>query len=351
MFKAQKQFTNSFFGAYAYDPIITRHENHILVRMNKLIDWSFVENEVADCYSDQGQHAYHPVILFKLHIIQHLYNLAERGVCEQTDLNVMYRYFVGLGMTEEVPHWTDMGKFRQRIGEEAFERLFYRVLDEAERLGIKISKKRNVDATDVKADVDIARCVKGKQGDDDKSWIDRNSTDSDARCGRKGNKPNSKRWYGYKSHMNQDTETELIMAATTTDASQTDESQMVRLIEKEQEFRGKYAIRKQGGDKAYVGHYEELEKRGVLDYTIPRDNMQEEQKKKQKNRHYLHVKYQRYKVERKFAEGKKHHHLGKARYRGRWRVHIQSLLIYLTMNLKRIVNLVMPIPAKIQVYR
>jgi IS5 family transposase len=266
-------------------------------------------------------------------------------------MSIVYRYFAGLGLTEEVPHWTDMGKFRQRIGEEAFERLFYRVLDEAERLGIEISKKRNVDATDVKADVDIARCVKDKQDDDDKSWIDRNSTDPDARCGRKGNKPNSKRWYGYKSHANQDTETELITAAATTDASQTDGSQLVGLIEKEQEFRGEDAIRKQGGDKAYVGHREELEKRGVLDYTIPRDNMKAEQKQKQKNRHYLQVKHQRYKVERKFAEGKKHHHLGKARYRGRWRVHIQSLLIYLTMNLKRIVNLVMPIPAKIPVYR
>ena len=48
MFKEQERFTNSFFGSYAYDPIISRHENHILVRMNKLIDWSFVEEEVAD---------------------------------------------------------------------------------------------------------------------------------------------------------------------------------------------------------------------------------------------------------------------------------------------------------------
>jgi hypothetical protein len=43
-------------------------------------------------------------------------------------------------------------------------------------------------------------------------------------------------------------------------------------------------------------------------------------------------------VERKFSEGKNCHHLGKARYWGRLKIHIQSLLIYLTANLKKIAN-------------
>ena len=349
MFKTQQAFNNSFFGAYAYEPIILRHKNHLLVRMNDLIDWSFVETELAGCYSNKGQHAYNPIILFKLHIIQNLYNLSERTVCEQTDLNILYRYFVGLGMSEDVPHWTDLGKFRERIGDELFEQLFYRVLAEAEKLGLKISNKRNVDSTDVKANVDISRCRKDKQDKDDKTWIDRNSTDPDARCGKKGNKPNSKRWYGYKSHINQDPETELITAIQTTDASQTDESMLIPLIEQEQKFRGKESVRKQGGDKAYVGLTEDLQKREVLDYTIPKDNMKKVKEQKQKNRHYLHLKYQRHKIERKFAESKRYHHLDKARYSGKWRVHIQSLLIYLTVNLKRITNLLMPIPMPIPV--
>jgi len=349
MFKTQEAFKNSFFGSYAYEPIVERHQKHLLVRMNNLIDWSFVATKVADCYSDQGQHAYNPAILFKMHLIQNLYNLSERRVCEQTDLNILYRYFVGLGMTEDIPHWTDLGKFRDRIGRDLFEQLFYRVLTEAEKLGLNISNKRIADSTDVKANVDISRCHQNKQGENDKTWIDRNSTDQEARCGKKGNKPNGKRWYGYKSHVNQDTETELITAVKTTDAAQTDESMLVPLIEQEQTFRGEKAVRKQGGDKAYVGHTEDLQKRGVLDYIIPKENMQEIKKQKQKNRHYLHIKYQRHKVERKFAESKRYHHLDQARYRGRYRIHIQSLLIYLTVNLKRITNLLMPIPVSVPV--
>jgi len=342
MFKSQESFTNSMFGNYALGSIINRHQNHLLIKLNNLIDWSFVEEEVADHYSSKGQNAIHPLQMFKLLLIQSLYELSDRDTCEQADTNIIYRYFIGLGMTENMYHWTDLGNFRDRIGPESFERLFYRVLDEAERLGIDISNKRNADSTDIKANVDISRCVKDKQDDNDHSWIDRNTTDPEARCGKKGSKPNSKRWYGYKGHINQETETELVTSVITTSASATDESQLVPLVDKERDFRGEEAVRKQGGDKAYVGHTEELSERGVLDYVIPRDNMTKELDIKNRNNHYRHLKRRRPKIERKFAEGKKHHHLRQARYRGRWKVHIQNLLTFIAINLKRIIRLVMP---------
>lgn len=339
MFKAQDQFTNSMFGSYAYDPIIERNQGHHLIKMNKLIDWSFVEEEVADRYSLQGQNAIHPIRMFKLLIVQNLYNLSERETMANTDCNIVYRYFVGLGLAEDVPHWTELGKFKERIGIEAFERLFYRVLEEAERLGIEISTKRNADSTDMEANVDLKKCAKGKKGENDKTYIDRNTTDPDAKFGRK--ESNGKGWYGYKSHANDDAETELVTAVITTEANKTDESQLIPPVDKERDYRGEAAVRKQGGDKGYVGHAEELAERKILDYVIPRDNMKKDKEKKDKNKHYLHLKKSRYKVEQKNAEGKRHG-LGKARHRGKWRVHLRSLLIYLTINLKRIVNLLIP---------
>lgn len=339
MFKTQQEFTNSMFGSYAYDPIIKRHQDHLLVKMNKFIDWSFIEEEILDYYSTKGQKAIHPERIFKILIVQNLYNLSERNVCVNVDCNIIYRYFVGLGITEEVPHWTDLGKFKERIGVEAFERLFYRVLEEAEKLDIEISDKRNADATHLEANVDISRCAKDKQDENDHSWIDRNTTDPEAGFGRKNK---GKSWYGYKSHTNQDTENELVTAVITTGAKETDESQLIPLIDKERDFRGEEVIRKQGGDKGFVGHSQELEDRQILDYVIPRDNMKRERERKKRNNHYLCLRKQRHRVERKFAEGKKHHGLGKAKYWGRWKVHLQGLLIYLTMNLKRIVNVLIP---------
>lgn len=339
MFKPQDQFTNSMFGSYAYDLIIERNQNHLLVKMNKLIDWSFVEEEVVDRYSHRGQNAIHPVRMFKLLIVQNLYNLSEREAMVNTDCNIIYRYFVGLGLTEDVPHWTELGKFKERIGADAFERLFYRVLDEAERLGIKISDKRNADATDLEANVDLKKCAKDKRDKNDKTYIDRNTSDPDAKFGRK--ESNGKSWYGYKSHANDDAETELVTSVITTAANRTDESQLIPLVDKERDHRGEDAIRKQGGDKGYVGHTDELEKRDILDYTTPRNNMKTAKLEKDKNKHYLHLRKLRYKVEQKNAEGKRHG-LGKARHRGKWKVHLRSLLIYLTVNLKRIVNLLIP---------
>jgi len=338
MFKAQSQFTNSMFGAYAYDPIIKRNQDHLLVKMNKLLNWSFVEQEVADCYSASGQRAIHPLRMFKLLVVQSLYNLSDRDTMSHIDCNIIFRYFVGLGLTEDVPHWTELGKFKERIGVAVFERLSYRLLEEAETLGIKISNKRNADSTDIEANVDLKKCAQDKKDKGDHTWIDRNTTDKDAGF---GHKEKDKSWYGYKSHTNQEVKNELVTAVITTDASKTDESQLVPFIDKEREYRGKKAIRKQGGDKGFVGHTEELADRDILDYVIPRDNMKVKQKK-EKNKHYLHLKKLRYKVEQKFAEAKKKHGLRKAKYRGRWKVHLQCLITYLVMNLKRIVNILIP---------
>lgn len=343
MFKTQEGFTNSLFGAYAYQSVIDRHPDHLLVRLERLIDWSFVESEVADRYSTLGQHAYHPVMLFKLLVLQNLYDLSERDVCEAADCNIIYRYFMGAGLTDAIPHWTELGKFKERIGTEAFERLFYRVLEEAERLGITISRKRNADATDVRANVDMVRCAEDKTDENDRTFISRNTSDPDAGFGRKKSTPGGTSWYGYKSHTNSDVETELVTAVETTDASVSDTGMLIPLVDKEREARGEDAIRQQGGDKGYVGNTAELTEREILDYTIPRDNMYAERERKRRNTQYLYVKYRRYKVEQKQAEGKRWHHLARARYRGRWKVHLQGLLTYLVINLKRIVTLLFPL--------
>jgi IS5 family transposase len=44
-------------------------------------------------------------------------------------------------------------------------------------------------------------------------------------------------------------------------------------------------------------------------------------------------------VERRFGAGKKWHGLGRARYRGKWRVAVQAMMTFLVMNVKRMVRL------------
>ncbi|MBI3421251.1 MAG: transposase [Candidatus Sungbacteria bacterium] len=57
---------------------------------------------------------------------------------------------------------------------------------------------------------------------------------------------------------------------------------------------------------------------------------------------FCSARRQRPKIEPIFAEGKTNHHLGRSRYWTRWKNHIQALLVFLTINLKRITNTFQP---------
>lgn len=339
MFKPQSSFQSSFFGSFAYQGILARHQDHFLVRLARAVDFSFVEETVKDSYSDVGRHAYNPIIMIKLLLLQTLYDLSERDVIEQADTNILFRAFLGISLDDEIPHWTLLGQFRERIGEELFEEIFNKVVVLAKEVGILDEKLRILDSTAVKAKVDVARHV-GKHGDaNDISphRLEYRSPDSEART---GHKSAHVKWYGYKEHVSIDPSSDIVTAVITTSANVSDVIPSVDLIDKELKLFTDTArpIRQVTGDKGYVGRTSEFRERNILDYTIPRNNMQPK-----KGTWYLSAKRKRSKIERIFAEGKTNHHLRVCRYWTRWKTHVQGLLIFLAMNLKRITNFLQPV--------
>lgn len=338
MFKSQGSFQNSIFGNYAYKNIIERNKDHLLVRLNNCIDLSFIEEIVSDCYChDNGRRAYHPVLMFKILFLQTLYNESDEMIIEAVDTNILFRYFTGLSLEDEVPDRTLLGKFRTRLGEERFNEIFNRIVNLAKEIGLIDNRLRLIDCTAVKADVDLYRCKKDKQDDNDKKYIDRNTSDPDASTGYKT--PTNK-WYGYKSGIMIDASSEIITAVETTTAGIVDNNHLENLVEKDIITSG--GAKRICGDKGFLGHAEFLSKKKIINNVIRRVNM-----KKPKRLTYQLDKMVRPIIEHKFAEAKKYHGLSKTRYRGRWRVHIQSLIIYLTINLKKIVNFISPIMNKI----
>lgn len=338
MFKSESSFQSSFFGGFAYQGILARHQDHFLVRLLKAVDFSFVNAAAESFYSTLGRPAYNPVIMMKLLLLQTLYDLSERDVVEQADTNILFRAFLGLSLDDEIPHWTLLGKFRERLGEEAFEEIFNKVVVLAKEVGLLDEKLRILDSTAVKAKVDVARHV-GKQGDDHDGSprrLEARSPDPDARI---GHKSAHVKWYGYKEHASIDPSSDIVTAVITTPAHVNDVMPSVDLIDKERQVFAdeKRPIRQVTGDKGYVGRGMEFKERNILDYTIPRENM-----KQKTGTWYLSAKRQRPKIERVFAEAKTNHHLGRCRYWTRWKTHIQGLLVFLAMNLKRIVNFLQP---------
>jgi len=313
------------------------------MRMVRAIDFSFIQPLVEDCYSNLGRKAYDPVCMVKLLILQTLYDCSEREIVEQADTNLLFRTFLERSLDDDIPHWTLLGKFRERLGEERFTDIFNRIVVMAKEAGLLDEKLRIIDSTAVSAKVDVARhLLDAEEADDDRlNHLDRRSPDPDART---GHKTATKQWYGYKVHTSVDPSSDIVTAVETTSANVADVDQFIPLLDKE---RALFAdtprpIRQVTADKAYVGRTDELTRRHIRDYTIPKKNMTQKV-----STWFRSARRKRPKVERIFAEGKTNHHLGRSRYWTRWKNHIQSLLVFLTMNLKRLTNALQPIPRAI----
>lgn len=154
--KEKKQ--GDFFNDYVYSELLP--EEDTLLSIAQLVDFGFVEEEVADLYSeDRGRPSYPPAVLFKMLFLEHYANLSDVEVSKQCRYNLLYRAFVGLGVSDPTPDDTTLVVFRVRLGEERFERLFERVVVKAQEAGLLKERLKIVDATHLIADVAIPNTV------------------------------------------------------------------------------------------------------------------------------------------------------------------------------------------------
>jgi len=147
-----------FFDEYVFGAMIP--EDHILVKIKKSLDFSFLEEETKDLYSrDFGRPAFPAEVMFRLLFLEFFYNLSDVEVSRQCRYNVLFRWFVGLGVEDRVPDDTSLVVFRRRLGEERFERLFARVVGKAKEEGLLKERYKIIDATAVVADIAVPNTV------------------------------------------------------------------------------------------------------------------------------------------------------------------------------------------------
>ena len=82
-------------------------QDHLLRIIEKAIDWSFIYELVEDKYSkDTGRPSIDPVVLIKLPFIQYLYGIKSmRQTIKEIEVNMAYRWFLGLELYDAVPHF------------------------------------------------------------------------------------------------------------------------------------------------------------------------------------------------------------------------------------------------------
>ena len=130
-------------------------QDHLLRIIDKAIDWSFIYDLVRDKYSpDQGRPSIAPVTLIKIPLIQYLYGIKSmRQTIKEIEVNVAFRWFLGLELYDKVPHFSTFGKnySRRFEGTDLFEQIFKHILEECYRFKLVDPTEVFVDATHVKA--------------------------------------------------------------------------------------------------------------------------------------------------------------------------------------------------------
>lgn len=130
-------------------------QNHLLRIIDKAIDWRFIYDLVEDKYSpDFGRPSMDPVVLIKIPFIQYLYGIKSmRQTIKEIEVNVAYRWFLGLEMQEQVPHFSTFGKnYTRRFKDtDLFEQIFSHILMECYKFKLVDPTEVFVDSTHVKA--------------------------------------------------------------------------------------------------------------------------------------------------------------------------------------------------------
>jgi transposase len=130
-------------------------ENHPLRSIRTMVDQALVELSPAfeGLYSRVGRPSIPPEKLLRALLLQVLYTIrSERLLMEQLDYNLLFRWFVGLGMDDSVWVPTVFSKNRDRLLEgDIAKEFFIRVLDRAKNHHLLSAEHFTVDGTLIEA--------------------------------------------------------------------------------------------------------------------------------------------------------------------------------------------------------
>lgn len=103
-------------------------QDHLLRKIDQYIDFSFILEKVRPYYcEDNGRPSLDPLILFKMMFIGYLYGIrSERQLEKEIQMNIAYRWFLGLRLGDSVPHhstisWNRHHRFK---GTNIFQEIF-----------------------------------------------------------------------------------------------------------------------------------------------------------------------------------------------------------------------------------
>ncbi|MDV3426225.1 MAG: IS1182 family transposase [Bacillota bacterium] len=133
-------------------------KEHLLVKIDSIVDFSFVYDICKDLYSEVGRESTDPVVLVKMNLLEYLYTLSDREVETRTQTDIAFRWFLRLSLDDKVPDYTTISYFRaQRLGSKPFEKFFNAIVQQCIDNDLIGKKRYIVDSTDVAANTNYPK--------------------------------------------------------------------------------------------------------------------------------------------------------------------------------------------------
>ena len=228
-----------------------------LERLNKHIYWEGLRRILKKAFKKEakgpgGRPPFDYVMMFKILVLQKLYNMADDKTEYQIKDRLSFQRFLGLQLCDTVPDAKTIWNFREELNEaKILDKVFNMFVKELEEKGIVTRSGSIVDATFV--DVPRQRNTKEeneaiKNGNMPEEWEKEENQnkkaqkDVDARWAVK----NKEKHYGYKNHIKADKKSKIITKYRATSAEVHDSQELENLLEKKKDKRIY-------GDSAYTG--------------------------------------------------------------------------------------------------
>ncbi len=151
MIKNQQSMIFSSYMAI-YDLVVPK--DNVLRKINDLVDFSFVYDELKDKYChDNGRIAVDPIRMFKYLLLKSIYDLSDVDLVERSKYDMSFKYFLNMAPEEPVIESSSLTKFRKlRLKDvNLLDMLIHKTVEIAIEKEIIKSKSIIVDATHTKA--------------------------------------------------------------------------------------------------------------------------------------------------------------------------------------------------------
>ncbi len=309
-------------------------------------------------YAESGKPSIPPEKLLRAQLLKAFYTIrSDRQLVEQIDYNLLFRWFVGFSMDDEVWDHSTFSKNRDRLLEgEIAHRFFAEVLGQAERAGLLSKEHFSVDGTLIEALASLKSYRpkdKGEppaQGGGPNPSVDfrgekrcrethESKTDPDALLFRKS--PGTTAKVSYMGHVLMENRNGLVVQAKVTQA--TGKAEREAAVDLVDALGGSRRLTLLGADKNYDtrGFVEEMRARNVTPHVAQNDTNRSSAIDERTTRHegYRVSQTKRKRVEECFGWLKTIGGLRKNPFVGREKLDFQFVLTFAAYNLVRMRNL------------